>query len=73
VPVNSRQRRPLQKNNLCVSRALLRSNSDNNLMTRAMSPEQLAAHKRPKWPGEDEGPWHKDRPNQPFPVCQPGG
>ncbi|XP_050990785.1 SH3 and multiple ankyrin repeat domains protein 2 [Labeo rohita] len=44
VPVNSRQRRPLQKNNLSVSRALLRSNSDNNLMTRAMSPEQLAAH-----------------------------
>ncbi|XP_073706041.1 SH3 and multiple ankyrin repeat domains protein 2 [Garra rufa] len=44
VPVNSKQRRPLPKNNLSVSRVLLRSNSDNNLMSRAMSPEQLAAH-----------------------------
>ncbi|XP_016430326.1 SH3 and multiple ankyrin repeat domains protein 3-like [Sinocyclocheilus rhinocerous] len=42
VPLNSRQRRSLQKNSLSGSRALLRSNSDMNLVARAVSPEQLS-------------------------------
>uniref|UniRef100_A0A672MWD9 SH3 and multiple ankyrin repeat domains 2a n=1 Tax=Sinocyclocheilus grahami TaxID=75366 RepID=A0A672MWD9_SINGR len=42
VPLNSRQQRSLQKNSLSGSRALLRSNSDMNLVARAMSPEQLS-------------------------------
>ncbi|XP_052437742.1 SH3 and multiple ankyrin repeat domains protein 2-like [Carassius gibelio] len=42
VPLNSRQRGSLQKNSLSMSRGLLRSNSDMNLVTRAMSPEQLS-------------------------------
>ncbi|KAK9958280.1 hypothetical protein ABG768_010415 [Culter alburnus] len=43
-PSFSRQRRLLQKNSLTVSRRLLlRSNSDNSLPARAVSPEQRAA------------------------------
>ncbi|XP_016346993.1 SH3 and multiple ankyrin repeat domains protein 2-like [Sinocyclocheilus anshuiensis] len=42
VPLNSRQQRSLQKNSLSGSRALLRSNSDMNLVARAVSPEQLS-------------------------------
>ncbi|KTG39294.1 hypothetical protein cypCar_00018586 [Cyprinus carpio] len=42
VPLNSRQRGSLQKNSLSVSRGLLRSSSDMNLVTRAVSPEQLS-------------------------------